>query len=159
MRYNMFMDGLDYIFISAIIILLVWVIMLEIRLHKTFGGSNASSLEGALSNIQNSVKHLLNHKVQTENELNNINRRVKRSVQGLHTKRFNPFKDSGLGGNQSFVTAMLNENGDGLILTCIYSHEKTGVYAKPIKSYKSEYELTSEELDALSKYIRLPNIP
>ena len=150
MRYNIIMDGLDYIFIGAIILLLVWVIMLEIRLHKTFGGSSAGSLEGALSNIQSSLKHLLNHKVQTEAELSDINRRVARSLQGIHTKRFNPFKDSGLGGNQSFVTAMLNENGDGLILTCIYSHEKTGVYAKPIKEYKSEYELTGEELDALN---------
>ena len=46
---------------------------------------------------------------------------------------------------------MLNEDGDGVVFSSLYSRERTSIYAKPIKNGKSEYELTKEEQEALKK--------
>ena len=67
----------------------------------------------------------------------------------MHTVRFNPFKGTGAGGNQSFATALLNENGDGVVLSSLYSRERVSVYAKPVQKFSSEYELSGEEKQAI----------
>jgi len=46
---------------------------------------------------------------------------------------------------------MLNEENDGVVLSSLYSRERMSIFAKPIKNGKSEYELTEEEQNALSK--------
>jgi len=46
---------------------------------------------------------------------------------------------------------MLNEDGDGVVFSSLYSRERMSIFAKPIKNGKSEYELTEEEKEALKK--------
>jgi hypothetical protein len=46
---------------------------------------------------------------------------------------------------------MLNEEGDGLVMSSLYSRERMSIFAKPIKAGKSTYELTAEEKEALEK--------
>ena len=46
---------------------------------------------------------------------------------------------------------MLNEEGDGVVLSSLYSRERMSIFAKPIKNGKSEYELTEEEKKLLEK--------
>ncbi|NIT70429.1 DUF4446 family protein, partial [candidate division KSB1 bacterium] len=59
---------------------------------------------------------------------------------GVGTVRFNPFK--GTGGGQSFAAAFLSEHGNGVVISTLYSRERVSVFAKPIQSFASEYELT-----------------
>lgn len=56
-----------------------------------------------------------------------------------------------MGSKQSFATALLNEHGDGVVISTLYSRERTSVFAKPIKKFDSEYELTPEETQALTE--------
>ena len=46
---------------------------------------------------------------------------------------------------------MLNEEGDGVVLSSLYSRERMSIFAKPIKNNKSEYELSAEEKEVLKK--------
>jgi len=46
---------------------------------------------------------------------------------------------------------MVNENGDGVVLSSLYSRERMSIFAKPVKNGKSEYELTTEEKEVLEK--------
>ena len=78
-----------------------------------------------------------------------VNAKLQKSIRGLETVRFNPFSDQG--SNQSFAIGMLNEKGDGVVLSSLYSRERMSVFAKPIKGGKSEYELTAEEKEVLKK--------
>ena len=78
-----------------------------------------------------------------------ISNKTKQSIRGLETIRFNPFSDQG--SNQSFAIAMLNEDGDGVVLSSLYARDRMSVFAKPIKNNKSEYELSNEEKEVLSK--------
>lgn len=63
--------------------------------------------------------------------------------------RYNPFSDSG--GNMSFSLALLNNNGDGAVLTSLHSREGIRFYSKGVKSFKSEQSLTTEEIEAIEQ--------
>ncbi|OGE85522.1 MAG: hypothetical protein A3J48_00185 [Candidatus Doudnabacteria bacterium RIFCSPHIGHO2_02_FULL_46_11] len=63
--------------------------------------------------------------------------------------RYNPFSDSG--GNMSFSLALINDNGDGAIITGLHSREGMRMYSKSVKNYKSDQVLTDEEIEAVDR--------
>ena len=140
-----------FLFITFFIILLgiIWVIKTEKRLKRFFLGKKAKDLEDTILGLQEEVAKLKNRKDIIESEMVEINKKLRKSIRGLETIRFNPFPDQG--SNQSFAIGMLNEDGDGVVLSSLYSRERMSVFAKPIKNNKSEYELTEEEENAIKK--------
>jgi hypothetical protein len=81
--------------------------------------------------------------------LSDVEERLKRSIQGTSVLRFNPFKD--VGSNQSFATALLNEHGHGVVFSSLYSRDHTSIFAKPVRGFSSEFDLTPEEQEAIQK--------
>lgn len=140
-----------FLFITLLAILLgtIWIIKTEKRLKRFFVGKKAKDLEDTIINLQEEIIKLKKAKENTETELKEINGKLKKSIRGLETIRFNPFPDQG--SNQSFAIGILNEDGDGVVLSSLYSRERMSIFAKPIKNGKSEYELTEEEDNAVKK--------
>jgi len=139
-------------FVLVGIILLIgaiWAIVTEKRLKRFFLGKKAQNLEDTIIMLENEIAQLSKAKNNMEKEITAINSKLKKSIRGLETIRFNPFPDQG--SNQSFAIGMVNEEGDGLVISSLYSRERMSVFAKPIKNGKSEYELTTEEKEALTK--------
>jgi hypothetical protein len=133
----------------AFIVLVVWIIILERRIGRLIAGKNGASLEDAINKNQQSIDELFQFRKAVEVEMNNLDVRIKKKIHGAKTLRFNPFAGTGSGGNQSFATALLNEEGDGVVISSLYSREKVSVFAKPIKGRASEFELTEEEREVL----------
>jgi hypothetical protein len=131
-------------FVFALLaIIIVFVIRTELRLKKLFGGKNAETLEGLMAELVERVKNL---DIESSSHASNIETLVKRlEKQGRSVKllRFNPFPD--VGGNQSFAVAIINENGDGVVFSSLYSRERMSVFAKPISKGSSDIELSAEE--------------
>jgi len=73
------------------------------------------------------------------------------TIRKIGIVRYNPFND--MGGNQSFVVAMLDNKNNGFLLSSLFVKEGSRVYAKTVKQGKSEYILSDEELNALNKAI------
>ena len=109
----------------------VWAVITEKRLKRFFLGKKAKDLEETIITLQNEIEKLKSRKVKIE------------------TIRFNPFPDQG--SNQSFAIGLLNEEGDGVVLSSLYSRERMSVFAKPVKKGLSEYELSAEEKEVLKK--------
>lgn len=133
----------------AIIVGTIWAVKTENRLKKFFLGKKAKDLEDTITALEDDIAKLKSAKENAEKEIAGINKKLKKSIRGLETVRFNPFPDQG--SNQSFAIGMLNEDGDGVVLSSLYSRERMSIFAKPVKSGKSEYELTAEEKEALKK--------
>jgi hypothetical protein len=127
----------------------IWVVVTEKRLKRFFLGKKAKDLEDTITILENEITKLNKSKENIEKEIAVINTKLKKSIRGLETIRFNPFPDQG--SNQSFAIGMLNEEGNGLVISSLYSRERMSVFAKPIKNSKSEYELSTEEKEALKK--------
>jgi len=135
---------------TIILLLLIWIIRLEIKLRKLLGSKNGS-LDDAISYIRKDTENLKIRAEKTKEELETVNKKIKKTISGNETVRFNPFKGTGSGSNQSFATALVNSEGDGVVISSIYSRDHLSVFSKPIKNSSSEYELTTEEKTALQK--------
>jgi hypothetical protein len=133
-----------------ILLLLFWIIRLEIKLRKLLG-CRKGNLDDAFDNLRKEVETLKNYKNKTSEKFEDIDKKLKKTISGNETVRFNPFKGTGSGSNQSFATALINSEGDGVILSSLYSRDHVSIFSKPIKKYTSEYELTEEEKNALQK--------
>lgn len=139
-----------YITIGVLIlVILFWILRTEQRLRRFFLGKKAKDLEDTIEILQKNITELQTAKDKTEKNVAVINQKLRKSIRGLEVKRFNPFPDQG--GNQSFALSVLDENGDGVILSSLYSRERASIFAKPIKNGKTEYELTEEEREVLDK--------
>ena len=132
--------------ILAILVLAIFVFRANTRINRLLQGKDAENLEDTFKYLIEEVKRMNDNQIITEKTLHNLNNRLRRSLTGFKTFRFNPFPDQG--GNQSFAIALVNEEGDGLIISSLYSREKTSIFAKPIKKGVAEYELTTEEKQA-----------
>ena len=66
--------------------------------------------------------------------------------------RFNPFSDTG--GEQSFVIALLNDSGDGLIITSLHGRGVARFYTKKVTRGQADQELSSEEKTALAQALK-----
>lgn len=145
------------IFLAVIVaILIIWIVTLERKLGRLFGNdksgkNSAKTLEDNLTRSNVRLSSLEKFQSDTLGYLRTIESRVRRSFQASETVRFNPFKGSGDGGHQSFATSLLSENGDGVVISSLYSRDRVSVFAKPIKNFKPLYELSDEETEALNK--------
>lgn len=61
--------------------------------------------------------------------------------------RYDAFPD--MGGRLSFTVALLDDAGDGLVLTSINGRTETRTYAKGVKGGRSEHSLSPEETQAI----------
>ncbi|MEW5908108.1 MAG: DUF4446 family protein [Patescibacteria group bacterium] len=140
----------NYFYITMIVItvsLIVWMFSLEWRFKKLFRGKKAKDLEEIIFGLNEELKKLNISREKTEKYLEVVEKRLRKSVQNVNTIRFNPFEDSG--SNQSFAIAFLDEEGNGVVISSLYSRENVRIYAKPIKNYQSEYTLSQEEKEAI----------
>lgn len=140
-----------YVLLGLVLVLTILIIRLEARLRKLLKGRDAKSLEETINELHKGVSRLGIFQNESIEYLKNIEARLKRTVQAVETVRFNPFKGTGDGGNQSFATAFLNEKGDGVVVSSLYARDRVSIFSKPIKKLSSEFELTQEEKEAIRK--------
>ena len=143
-------DILIYILSGSSLILAGVVIYLHRRLKKVLCGKSGLDLEDSLSTLTERLDTIEDFRSESEKYLLDIERRLRRANQGVETVRFNAFGGGANGGNQSFATAILNEHGDGVVFSSIYSRERVSVFAKPVKAFVSEYEISDEEDQAIA---------
>jgi len=154
MLQNIISDPLFIAFLVLaiiMIVLIIWVISMHSKLKKFLIGVDAANIAESLTNIGSGLKDLQTFQLEMETYLTSVEKRLRKSVQSVYTVRFNPFHGTGGGGNQSFATALINEDGDGVVISSLYSREHVSVYSKPIQKFQSEHELSAEEREAVEK--------
>lgn len=74
------------------------------------------------------------------------------AIRHVAVVRYDAFPD--MGGRLSFSVALLDDAGDGLVLTSINGRSETRTYAKGVKGGGSEHQLSPEEEQAISFAVR-----
>lgn len=152
------MDITTIIFILLLLVilcLLFFIYNLNKKIDRFLIGSSSSNLNDSISSVQTSLKDLEKFKMDMQDYLLTVEKRLKKSVQAISTVRFNPFKGTGSGSNQSFSTTFLNEEKDGVVISSLYSREHISVYSKPVKKGFSEYEFSEEEKESLESGLNM----
>lgn len=74
-------------------------------------------------------------------------RELAQALRHVSVVRYDAFGD--LGGRFSFSAAMLDDSGDGLVLTSIHGRSETRTYLKGLSGGVADIELSPEENEAL----------
>jgi hypothetical protein len=74
---------------------------------------------------------------------------IEGSVRNVGLLRYDAFED--VGGRLSFSCALLDDGGNGVVLTSINGRQETRVYAKPVQQGVSSYNLSLEEEEAIRR--------
>jgi Protein of unknown function (DUF4446) len=74
---------------------------------------------------------------------------IEGSVRNVALLRYDAFED--VGGRLSFSCALLDDHGDGVVLTSINGRQETRVYAKPVAQGTSSHNLSLEEEEAIRR--------
>jgi hypothetical protein len=138
-----------YGLVAAVLVLLVWILRLEIKIKKLLFGKDSKSLEDSIVSNHKNLEQLNNFQKEAMNHFVNIEKRLRRSVQAVSTLRFNPFKGNGEGGSQSFATSFVSENGDGVVISSLYSRDRVSIFSKPLSKFESQFETTTEEKEVI----------
>jgi hypothetical protein len=79
------------------------------------------------------------------------------SVRHIGVVRFDAFED--MGGRLSFSAALLDGNGDGVVITSINGRQDTRCYAKRVTNASSLHNLTDEERQAIREALASDHRP
>lgn len=71
------------------------------------------------------------------------------ALQRFALVRYDAFED--MGGQLSFSAALLDDHGDGLVVTSINGRTETRTYAKIVRNLKSPHNLSEEEIEAIGQ--------
>lgn len=71
-------------------------------------------------------------------------------IQRVELLRYNPYDDTG--GDQSFSLALLDDKGDGFVVTSLHARSGTRVFAKPVcQGQANKYRLSEEERQVVER--------
>jgi hypothetical protein len=149
---------LVYASLSACALLLLAVLALGLRLariRRTYArvldGVPYGDLLAVVSRQIQSVKELQHAAELVGRETAQLRQRVSSAVRTVGFARYDAFPD--VGGQLSFSTALLDEAGDGVVLTTINGRTNSRSYAKAVKSGQSQYQLSDDERAAIAMAI------
>ena len=142
--------------VVAVIVLGLWVAWLQRseavlrrRLRRVLPQGESGGIDEILDRQLKSVESL-SERVDALNKLHHeLEHLSQRTIQKVAVIRYNPFSDTG--GDQSFAIALLDSLGNGVVVSSLHSRTDTRVFAKPVQSGRSKFQLSDEEQDAIKK--------
>lgn len=138
------------------ILLMIIVIICMIQMRKLYRrydyfmrGKDAETLEDIIMDQMEVISELKAEDRANKDSLRNTNKNYRSAFQKFGLVKYNAFK--GMGGNLSFVMAMLDYTNTGFVLNSVHSREGCYVYIKEVDRGETDVLLGSEEKDALEQ--------
>jgi hypothetical protein len=150
------LSTLVVVLVVAVVVLILWVAWLQRsdavlrrRLRRLFGEGEGVGLDELLDRQFRRLDTVA-ERVEALNRLHHeLEALAQRSIQKVGVVRFNPFADTG--GDQSFAVALLDAEGNGVVLSSLHGRADTRIFAKPVQAGRSKHALSDEEQDAIRK--------
>ena len=135
---------------ALVVAIILWQRMKTLRAQYeelTMGADG--SLDEVLNQHMDNVRAALAQATMASETAQRVELLGRSHVQHLAVLRYNPFSNTG--GDQSFVLALADHNGDGALINSLHTRDGTRIYAKPLTGWASTYTLTDEEAEALAR--------
>jgi hypothetical protein len=126
---------------------------LQSRYESTFSDEEDASLGAAVERLATQFSRMNTRTERLVVRTEQIDKSLAHTVQGIGFVRYSAFEDTG--GDQSFSLALVDGEGDGMVISALYGRDATRVYAKPVEGWISSRPMTSEEEQALTKARRV----
>lgn len=146
------------LFGSAILIWLLTVTVFLFREHKflskLFPKSGDRDIRKKFEEVIQAVSHSRLDIDKLNGKLAELEKQGLGHIQKVELLRYNPYGDTG--GDQSFSVVLLDNLGDGVVITSLHSREATRIFAKSIvKGKAGRHQLSKEEEEVVRKALRL----
>lgn len=115
-------------------------------------GDSRDSFLGAAARQAELVARLRGELASVERRIRELRADVADAVRHVAVVRYDAFGD--MGGRLSFSAALLDDAGDGVVLTAIHARSETRSYAKGVKAGTSDQQLSPEEQQAIGFALR-----
>lgn len=149
-------EGIILGILAVMLIMIIGLVAINSKLNQSvkhyrslMRGMKDRNLEEILNEHLSSVKLALSRIDEVELANKRLENIAKTCFQRMAVKRFNAFENTG--SDLSYAVALLDMNGNGIILSSIYGRDESRTYAKPIVNGESKYHLSSEEQEVLKK--------
>ncbi|MCU1587615.1 MAG: hypothetical protein JWN31_1108, partial [Frankiales bacterium] len=111
------------------------------------GGDKGATFVESVNRQHREVEALRRDVVALRSDLSAARADLADALRHVAVVRYDAFGD--MGGRLSFSAALLDDSGDGLVLTSINGRSETRTYAKGVKAGESDHSLSPEELQAI----------
>ena len=138
--------------VALLCFLLVLILMVRLRkvrreymlLRGESGDNDLLATVGESVGKARAVEQRINLVTNAQEDLASVGRLA---VQRFSVVRYDAFED--MGGQLSFSAALLDDYGDGIVITSINGRTETRTYAKTVRAMKSHHNLSEEERAAI----------
>lgn len=134
---------------------LILAVVALVQLHRTRkdlllirGEQDRASIVESVADQIRHTKSLQADVEKVQQQLAIAQRDVSAALRHVSVVRFDAFGD--MGGRLSFTAAILDDNGDGLLLTSIHGHTESRMYLKSVVERKADGRTSPEEEEAIS---------
>lgn len=144
----------------ALVILAIWLIILTVMLVRTVSHYRRLTADVSKKDLVSALNHLILETESATSGLKKLETKVDKEIaqsqhhlQRIGFQRYNPFTDTG--GDQSFTAALLDEKGNGIVISSLHSRENTRIYAKKLEDGKATNQVLSrEELEVIKQALK-----
>lgn len=152
---------LAFIALAVAVLALGMAVTLGITLRRMYasyavlqGGKGRQDFVTLVNQHGRAVDHLRGEVEHMGERVQRLNVEIADALRHVAVVRYDAFPD--MGGRLSFSVALLDDSGDGLVLTSINGRSETRTYAKGVKAAKSDHQLSPEETQAITYATRGP---
>ena len=150
---------MNFYFVIVVVILIILVIACMImnsinssKINNMLSYAEDGDLGGVMEKYFNKVSELANSiKSKSDNamidRIEKLEAKSLSSLSHMGVVNFDAFDD--VKGNLSFSLTLLDDCGDGFILTSLYGHNSNNTYVRKIESGEAQVKLLDEELQSL----------
>lgn len=142
---------------AAVLLVVVAVLGLRLRrLARTYevaiGPGASDDLVAAVADQRDALGQLRDDISTVHANTETLRTLQRAAISRVGLVRYDAFPD--MGGMLSFSAAMLDERGDGVVISAINGRQETRAYAKPLVEGGSEHTLSDEEQEAVTAALR-----
>ncbi len=138
--------GAAAVAVLGVLLALICLIKLRrMRRHYVIlqGEDGTESFVAAVSRQLDEVERLRGQVDRSRRQVEELRVDLGDAIRHVAVVRYDAFND--MGGRQSFSAALLDDSGDGLVVSSINGRTETRTYAKGVKGGRSDASLSPEE--------------
>jgi len=111
-------------------------------------GGAAQGARGRLSSLEEAAERQEAEMQRCDRRLSALEQQAQYDVSRVGFVRFNAYADTG--SDLSYALALLNRQGDGVVVSSIFSREDTRTFGKAVSRFEPLQDASKEELSAIA---------
>ena len=117
--------------------------------HDELLGGGSTAATRRLSSLEEGQAELARRAERAESALRELVALSRQDLSRMGFVRYDAFDDTG--SELSYALALLNREGDGVVVSSIYSRTDTRTFGKAVERFKPVTTASAEEIDAIAK--------